>query len=88
VRERITADERAALRIDTSRHGAKRNRRALVILTALLSKQVQFAPWSDADQVAQIRAYALEHLADPNLACDAISDGVALSVRRRRSSGL
>jgi hypothetical protein len=53
-----------------------------VILTALLSKQVQSAPWSDADQVALIRAYALEHLADPDLACDVISDGVALSVRR------
>jgi AraC family transcriptional activator of tynA and feaB len=40
------------------------------------------AQWSDADQLAQIRAYALEHLADPDLACDVISEGVALSVRR------
>jgi hypothetical protein len=57
-----------------------------VILTALLSKQVQFAPWSDADQVAQIRAYALEHLADPNLAWGGGSPGRAGAGRALRAA--
>jgi AraC-like DNA-binding protein len=37
---------------------------------------------SDEAQLEQIRAYAIEHLADPELSCARISDGVALSVRR------
>ena len=37
---------------------------------------------SEEAQVAQVRAFVLEHLADPNLACEAISRGVSLSVRQ------
>ncbi len=37
---------------------------------------------SDETQVAQIRAFAIEHLADPDLSCATVSDGVALSARR------
>jgi AraC-like DNA-binding protein len=37
---------------------------------------------SEEAQVAQVRAFVLEHLADPNLGCEAISRGVSLSVRQ------
>jgi len=37
---------------------------------------------TDDAQRAQIRAFAIEHLSEPDLSCEAISRGVALSVRR------
>ena len=37
---------------------------------------------SEEAQVAQVRAFVLEHLADPDLACEAIARGVSLSVRQ------
>jgi AraC family transcriptional activator of tynA and feaB len=55
------------------------------LLGAALASQsgVANAPQtSEAGQVKQIRAFVLEHLTDPDLSCDTVSSGVALSVRR------
>jgi AraC family transcriptional activator of tynA and feaB len=51
-------------------------------LAAQAGAPARIAAHAPAEQLAHIRAFAIEHLADPDLSCEMIADGVALSTRR------